>query len=98
MVITLPIPGFVAVVCLAILGLPGDGIQLTPGLSPGLIDLALFLVGKLLVGNEFLHTDFLLIWFLKSVYHNCARMHKRFANYLFCDIIGPKDGDSHESV
>ena len=57
MIITLPIPGFVAVVCLAILGLPGDGIQLTPGLSPGLIDLALFLFGKLLVGNEFLHVQ-----------------------------------------
>ena len=25
-------------------------------------------------------------------------MHKRFVNYLFCVIIGPKDGASHESV
>ena len=67
MIVTLPIPGFVSVVCLAVFGLSGDGVQLTPGLSPGLIDLALFLLGKLLVGNEFLHTDFLLIRFLKSV-------------------------------
>jgi len=26
------------------------------------------LFGELLVGNKFFHTDFLLIWFLKSVY------------------------------
>ena len=38
------------------------------------------LLGKLLVGDKFLHTDFLLIWFLKSVYHNRAKMHKRFVN------------------
>jgi len=81
-ILTLPIPGFVSVVCLAVCGLSGDGVQLAPGLPPGLIDLALFLLGKLLVGNEFLHTDFLLIWFLKSVYHNCTRMHKRFVNPL----------------
>ena len=55
MTITLPIPGFVSVVSLAILGLPGDGVQLAPGLPFGLIDLALFLLGKLLVGNEFFH-------------------------------------------
>ena len=105
MIITLPIPGFVSVVSFAVLGLPGDGIQLTPGLPPGLINLALIpvavpgrcgvrrsglascrplplaplpksatgggrvapLLGKLLVENEFLHTDFLLIRFLKSV-------------------------------
>ena len=66
-ILTLPIPGFVSVVGLAIFRLPGDGVQLTPGLPPCLIDLALFLLGKLLVGDEFLHTDFLLIWFLKSV-------------------------------
>ena len=79
-IITLPIPGFVSVVCLAVLGLPCDGVQLTPGLPLGLIDLALFFLGKLLVGNEFLHTDFLLIWFLKSVYHNPTQIHKRFVN------------------
>ena len=67
MVVTLPIPGFVSVVCLAVFGLPGDGIQLTLSLPLGEVHLALFLLGKLLVGNEFLHTDFLLIWFLKSV-------------------------------
>ena len=80
MVVTLPIPGFVSVVSFAVFRLPGDGIQLTPGLSLGQVHLALFLFGKLLVGNEFLHTDFLLIWFLKSVYHNSARMDKRFVN------------------
>ena len=73
MIITLPIPGFVSIVCLAVFRLPGDGIQLTPGLPLGQVHLALFLLGKLLVGDKFLHTDFLLIWFLKSVYHNYAR-------------------------
>ena len=67
MIITLPIPGFVSVVSFAVLGLPGDGIQLAPGLPLGQVHLALFLFGKLLVGDKFLHTDFLLIWFLKSV-------------------------------
>ena len=67
MVVALPIPGFVSVVCLAVLGLPADGVQLAPSLPPCLVNLSLFLLGKLLVGNEFLHTDFLLIWFLKSV-------------------------------
>ena len=75
MIVTLPIPGFVSIVCLAILGLPGDGIQLAPGLPLGQVHLALFLLGKLLVGNEFLHTDFLLVWFLKSVY-GCFRKWK----------------------
>ena len=98
MIVTLPIPGFVSVVGFAVFRLPGDGIQLAPGLPLGQVHLALFLLGKLLVGNEFFHTDFLLIWFLKSVWHNHARMHKRFVNYLFCVIIGQKDGDSHESV
>ena len=78
--LTLPISGLVSVVGLAADRLPGDGIQLAPGLPPGLINLALFLLGKLLVGNEFLHTDFLLIWFLKSVYHNPTQIHKRFVN------------------
>ena len=67
MIRTFPIPGFVSVVGLAVCWLPGDGVQFAPGLPSGLIDLALFLLGKLLIGNEFFHTDFLLIWFLKSV-------------------------------
>ena len=95
-ILTLPIPGFVSVVCLAVCGLSGDGVQLAPGLPSGLVNLSLFLLGKLLVRNEFFQTDLLLIWFLKSVYHNCTRMHKRFVNYSFCVIIGPKDGDSYE--
>ena len=53
--LTLPISGFVSVVSLAVYRLPGDGVQLTPGLPTGLIDLTLFLLGKLLVGNEFFH-------------------------------------------
>ena len=67
MIITLPIPGFVSVVSFAVLRLPGDGIQLTPGLPLGLVDLSLLFLRELFVGNEFLHTDFLLIRFLKSV-------------------------------
>ena len=67
MVVTPPIPGFVSVISFAVFGLPGDGIQLAPGLPFGQVHLSLFFLGKLLVGNEFLHTDFLLVWFLKSV-------------------------------
>ena len=59
MTVTLPIPGFVSVVGFAIFRLPGDGIQLAPGLPSGSIDLALFLFGKLLIGNEFLHNKLL---------------------------------------
>ena len=55
MILTFPIPGFVSVVCLAVCGLSGDGVQLAPGLTSGLIDFPLFLLGKLLVGNEFFH-------------------------------------------
>ena len=98
MIVTLPIPGFVSVVCLAVFGLSGDGIQLAPGLPFSQVHFALLFFRELFIGNEFLHTDFLLIWFLKSVYHNRARMHKQFVNYLFCVIIGPKEGDSYESV
>ena len=54
-ILTLPIPGFVSVVSLAVCGLPGDGIQLAPGLSPGLIDLSLLFLRELFVGNEFFH-------------------------------------------
>ena len=66
-VFTLPIPGFVSVVSLAVLGFSGDGVQLAPVLPPGLVNRSLFFLGKLLVGDKFLHTDFLLVWFLKSV-------------------------------
>jgi len=55
LIITLPIPGFVSVVGFAVLGLAGDGIQLAPGLTPSQVHLALFLFGKLLIGNEFFH-------------------------------------------
>ena len=53
--LSLPIPGFVSVVGLAVFRLPGDGVQFAPGLTFGPIDLALFLLGKLLVGDEFFH-------------------------------------------
>ena len=69
----LPILRLLSVICLAILRLSGDGVQVAPGLAFGLVELALFLLGKLLIGDEFLHTDFLLKWFVKSVYHNDAR-------------------------
>ena len=67
MILTFPIPGFVSVVGLAGCGLPGDGVQLSPGLPSGLVQFALLFFRELLVRNEFVHTDFLLIWFLKSV-------------------------------
>ena len=57
MIITFPIPGFVSVVSLAVLGLPGDGVQLAPGLPLGQVHLALLFFRELLVGNEFFHTD-----------------------------------------
>ena len=60
MILTFPISGFVSVVGLAVCGLSGNGVQLAPGLPSGLIDLALFLLGKLLVGNEFFHNANLL--------------------------------------
>jgi len=46
---TFPIPGFVSVVGLAVCGLPGDGVQLAPGLPSGLVDSALLFFRKLLV-------------------------------------------------
>ena len=55
MILTFPISGFVSVVGLAVFWLSGNGIQLAPGLPFGQVHLALFLLGKLLVGNEFLH-------------------------------------------
>ena len=61
MIITLPIPSFVSVVGLAVLGLPCNRVPFAPGLPFGLIDLALFLLGKLLVGNEFFHNASLLM-------------------------------------
>ena len=59
MIITLPISGFVSVVGLAVFRLPGDGVQTTPDLPLGLIQFALFLLGKLLVRDEFFyHANF----------------------------------------
>ena len=52
MIITLPIPGLVSVVSLAVFWLSGDGIKFAPGLPSGLVDLSLFLLGKLLVGTD----------------------------------------------
>ena len=60
MILTFPISGFVSVICFAVFRLPGDRVYLAPGLPPGLIDLPLFLLGKLLIGNEFLHICILL--------------------------------------
>ena len=55
MIVTLPIPGFVSIVGLAVLGLTGDGVQLNPSLPLGQVHFALFLFGKLLIGYEFFH-------------------------------------------
>ena len=54
---TLPIPGSVSVVGFAVFGFAGDGIQAAPAASFGLIQLALFLFGKLFIGNEFIRND-----------------------------------------
>ena len=56
-----PILRPLSVVGLAVCGLSGDGIQLAPGLPSGLINLALLFFRELFVGNEFFHTDFLLV-------------------------------------
>ena len=61
MILTFPISGFVSAVGLAVCGLPGDGVQLAPGLPLGQIHLALLFLRELFVGNEFFHTDFLLM-------------------------------------
>jgi len=53
--ITLPIPGFVSVVGFAVCRLPGDGVQIAPGLPSGLVDFPLLFFRELLVGNEFFH-------------------------------------------
>ena len=65
LIITLPIPGFISVVGLAVFGLSGDGVQFAPGMPTRLIDLTLFLLGKFLVGNEFFHNA-TSSWFLKT--------------------------------
>lgn len=57
--VTLPIPGFASVVGFAALRLPGDGIDLPPGAAPGAVQLALFLLGQLLIGNKLFHFKFL---------------------------------------
>ena len=62
--LTFPIPGFVSVVGFAVFGLSGDGIQLAPGLPSGVVNLPLFLLGKLLVGDKFFH-DRSSLWFLR---------------------------------
>ena len=80
MLITLPISGFVSVICLTILRLPCHGVQVAPSLAFGLVELALFLLGKLHIGDEFLHIDSSL-WFLRSVYHRCLWVAR------CCDII-----------
>ena len=51
----LPILRPLSVVGLAVDWLPGDGVQLAPGLPSGLIDPALLFFRGLLIGNEFFH-------------------------------------------
>lgn len=81
MVITLPIPGFVAVIGFAVLRLSGDGVKLAPGLPPGLIDLPLFFLGKLLVGDEFFHNTNLL-GVSNSLYHKAYRIQEKGGSKL----------------
>ena len=59
--VTLPIPGFAPAICLAVFRFPGNGVQLSPGVPAGQVPTALFLLGKLLVGNEFFHQYLLLM-------------------------------------
>lgn len=54
-ILALPIPGFASIVGLAVCWLSGDGIQFSPSAVLGAVQLALFLLGQLLVGNEFVH-------------------------------------------
>ena len=55
MLLTLPIPGFASIVCLAVFGFSGDGIDRTPGGSSLIVQHALFLFRKLFVGDESFH-------------------------------------------
>lgn len=57
--VTFPIPGFASVVGFAALRLPGDGTDLPPGAALGAVQLALFLLGQLLIGNKLFHFKFL---------------------------------------
>ena len=66
MIITFPIPGLVSAVCLAVFWLSGNGVQFAPGLPSGLVDLALFFLGKLLVEDEFFH-NVTSSWFLQML-------------------------------
>ena len=61
MCVTLPIPGFAPAICFAVFGLPGNGVQLSPCVPAGQVPTALFLLGKLFVGNEFFHQYLLLM-------------------------------------
>jgi len=54
-VITLPISGFISVVCFAVCGFSGDRIQIAPGLPFCLVKLSFFLLGKFLIRDEFFH-------------------------------------------
>ena len=55
MIITLPIPGFLSVIRPAVFGLPGDGTEFSPGVSVKIVQLSLFLFGKLFVGDVLFH-------------------------------------------
>ena len=55
MIRTLPIPGFASVVGFAVCGLSGGVVHLAPSLPLGLVNLVLFLLGNLLVGNAFFY-------------------------------------------
>ena len=57
-IVALQIPDHTSAVSLdvgAVPGVTGNGFQLTPDMTPGLIDPMPFLLGKFLSGNEFSH-------------------------------------------
>lgn len=53
--IFLPSLRSLSVICLAVLRLPGDGIEFASGATLGLVDFLLFLFGQLLIGNKLFH-------------------------------------------
>ena len=60
MLITHPVPGFASVISSEVFGFSADRVELTPGVSLETVQSALFLFGKLLVGNKFFHLQIIL--------------------------------------
>ena len=86
MLLTSPIPGFAPIVGFAVFGLACDGAECAPCGSALFVLPALFLFGKLLVGNEFFHnrTSFMILNKLYQIIRK--QSNKRFV-ILFLDKI-----------